>query len=546
MRPDRAEVVADRVVGDLVARHRAHAPAREEPRTEEVPRDRLGLVLVDDPAPEQMADVGRDRVHRPLLAVECKREAVDPLDPEVAVEALLQLVRLPLQPCGQFRIAPDLAREPRAASLRVVDVALDLAHGARRRRERAVAVDDRGVRVLPALVVEPRLRVPALVLDVAIAVEVAVAVDPLEPRARLALEAPHEIGVGGPPFVLVEDDEEERCRVDRAVVGRVRALLEGGELPEAELVQDLPRLGVSERVVALRLEEGERHERRLREVGDERKGLVARDQAVPAEERHEPGKARGRNRLPFPQHGGVEAQRGQVDQAARVDVFERAPGGLERGRARQPFLQARGAFGLRLDVPVAVARTLERVGIAGQRRDDLEAGAPPGVRFDPDAERDALLVELGLAGGRADPRLADVALARIAQDEATFLDVLRARPLLLHRILHLEQVGEVGARLHAHLDLDRLAAVVHDRQVFVEAVADEALPQNRDGRVGVDRPGSAHEEELRGGVLDVVGRERRAGPRRRASASTSRGSACRGRRAPGGRSATHRRRHCGR
>ena len=226
----------------------------------------------------------------------------------------------------------------------------------------------------------------------------------------------------------------------------MRALLERGELPEAELVQDLSRLGVPERVVALRLEEGQRHEGRLREVGDERKRLVARDQAVAAEERHEPGKARGRHRLPLPQHGRVEAQRRQVDQAARVDVLERAPGRLERGRPRQPFLEARGSFRLRLDVAVPVARTLERIGIAGQRRDDLEASAPLGVRFDPDAERDALLVELGLTRGRADPRLADVALARVAQDEAALLDVLRARPLLLHRILDLEQVGEVGAR----------------------------------------------------------------------------------------------------
>ena len=43
----------------------------------------------------------------------------------------LQLRRFLLEPLGQVLVAPVLAREPRAAQLGVVHVALDLADGAR-------------------------------------------------------------------------------------------------------------------------------------------------------------------------------------------------------------------------------------------------------------------------------------------------------------------------------------------------------------------------------------------------------------------------------
>jgi len=96
-----------------------------------VARERLRLRLVDDAAPEQVADVRAQRVDLVAVRVQRECEVAVGLDPEVAVEAALEVGRLLLELVGELRIVPDLAREPGAASLRVVGVALQLAGRAR-------------------------------------------------------------------------------------------------------------------------------------------------------------------------------------------------------------------------------------------------------------------------------------------------------------------------------------------------------------------------------------------------------------------------------
>ena len=164
---------------------------------------------------------------------------------------------------GVVWIVPDLARQPGAAHLGVVGVALQLAGGAREAGQASVAVGDRVPRVLPALVLEARLLVAPLVRDVAVALQVGVVVDPGQGGSRRQLQNAHELRVAGPALVLVQEHHEERRRVDRAVVGRVRPLLERGHLAEAHLVQDPARVLVAEVVAARPLPEAERHEGRL-------------------------------------------------------------------------------------------------------------------------------------------------------------------------------------------------------------------------------------------------------------------------------------------
>ena len=147
-------------------------------------------------------------------------------------------------------VLPDEPRQPRAADLRVVGVALQLAGRPREARQPAVAVRDRVPRVLPALVLEAGLLVAALVPDVAVALEVGVLVDPGERRARLVLEVAHELAVARPALVLVQQHDVERRRVGAAVVGRVRALLERRHLAVAHLVEDAARILVAEVVDA--------------------------------------------------------------------------------------------------------------------------------------------------------------------------------------------------------------------------------------------------------------------------------------------------------
>src|SRR5262250_1589101 len=109
-----------------------------------------------------MADVRRERID--LLLVSVEREGEEPAlgDPEVLVEAALQVRGLLLETRREIGILPDLARQAGAAHLGVVDVALDLAAGARKRRERAVVEADRVPGILPALVLEASLLVAAL------------------------------------------------------------------------------------------------------------------------------------------------------------------------------------------------------------------------------------------------------------------------------------------------------------------------------------------------------------------------------------------------
>ena len=192
--PDGAVVVRERAVPRVVGGHRADAPARPERAVGQRRDHLLGPLRRDDPAPEQVPDVGAHRVDALLLGVE--RERVVPaalVDPERLVEALLQLDGLGLEPLGELRIAPGLAGELRHPLLRVVDVPLHLAGCDRRRREPAVREALRVAGVLPRLVLEPALR-PAPVLDEAVAVEVAVLVDPRERRGAPARAA----SSGGP------------------------------------------------------------------------------------------------------------------------------------------------------------------------------------------------------------------------------------------------------------------------------------------------------------------------------------------------------------
>src|SRR5712691_7560253 len=131
-----------------------------------------------------MPDVRAACVDAPLLGVERKRvEAPAVLDPERLVEAGTKLCRLLLEPFRERAVAPDLARELGEPELRRVHVALHL-DGRDRRLGRAPVVEAlRVARVLPRLVHEAVPGAPE-VLDEAVAVPVAVLVDPGEPPQR--------------------------------------------------------------------------------------------------------------------------------------------------------------------------------------------------------------------------------------------------------------------------------------------------------------------------------------------------------------------------
>src|SRR6185312_8084435 len=76
--------------------------------------------------------------------------------------------------------------------------------------------------------------------------------------------------------------------------------------------------------------------------------------------------------------------------------------------------------------------------------------------------------------------------------------------LLGQLVLHLEQVGEVGARLQTNVQLHGLLVVVDDLDLFLKAVADGAPSDHRQGRVDVDRASGQGQKELHAVIGLVV------------------------------------------
>ena len=155
-----------------------------------------------------------------------------------------------------------------------IDVALDLDERDRALGERAVADADRVGRVLPALVDEAAFGL-ALVLDEAVAVEVAVVVDPVERRERVGPQLVDQLIVSRPALVLIEQHQPQRRGVDRAVVGRVRDLVGACQLARAQLVQDLARLCVAPVVDLGRLEARQERAGVARDLRPDRQQLEA-------------------------------------------------------------------------------------------------------------------------------------------------------------------------------------------------------------------------------------------------------------------------------
>src|SRR6266536_3779886 len=175
-------------------------------------RDRLRLRLVDDAAPEQVSDVRAERIDLLAVAIQRQSEVLAVRDPEISVEASLELSSLLLELRRELWVLPDLAREPRGAPLGVVGVTLELARRPREPRQTTVSVRDGIPRVFPALVLKAGLLVAALVRDVAVAHQVRVLVDPVQCGARLVLQFVDEPAIAGPALVLVQQhDVQRRC-----------------------------------------------------------------------------------------------------------------------------------------------------------------------------------------------------------------------------------------------------------------------------------------------------------------------------------------------
>ncbi len=241
----------------------------------------------------------------------------------------------------------------------------------------------------------------------------------------------------------------------------MRPLFEGRHLAETELVQDLARLLVAERIVRLRLEKRKRAQRRRRELAAEGQGLEAGNEAVAPEERHEPGQARRGQRSRTER--GAEPQRGQVDQAALIGLVERLPRRDQTRRRCDPGFHTLGEL-FAAQLAFRDGRRCFRLRQAFGRLcgaddgHDVDRRAPARMRRKLHLEREAVLGHLaGLA--RQDPGLSMKSVAAVAENELVAVDLPIKLSLFLELVLDLEEVGEVGRRFDLQLELHRVFVV---------------------------------------------------------------------------------------
>ena len=217
---------------------------------------------------------GADRA-RLLLAIEGQRVGAERRIPEALVEPVTQRIGAAPTTTPARAASPSSPAISARAAPRRVDVPLDLAEGDWALGEPAVRVKHRVVRVLPALVHQAFGGLPR-VLDEAVAVEVAVPLDPVDGGGDARPERGDEVAVAGALVVGRRQHDEERRRVVRAVVAPERDLAQRRHFAGARLVQDLAGLRVALRVVLGRL----------------RRGEIARGRRAPAEARSTGTRAR--------------------------------------------------------------------------------------------------------------------------------------------------------------------------------------------------------------------------------------------------------------
>ena len=146
------------------------------------------------------------------------------------------------------------------------------------------------------------------------------------------LKVTDELGVASPPLVLIEEHDPQHRGVGVAVVRRVRALLKGRQLAVPHLVQYPAGVLVAEVIDPRALTLGQGAQRGLGEFTSEWQRLKAGEDAVAAEDCHEPGQPRGGQRVFW--HGErCESQRREVGHAALVDVLQRFPVAVDRRSA---------------------------------------------------------------------------------------------------------------------------------------------------------------------------------------------------------------------
>ena len=166
---------------------------------------------------------------------------------------------------------------------------------------------------------------------------------PADRRPGVGLQAAGQGRVAGLLDVRAEEDQEERGRVDRAVVTPVRHLPEVRQLAVPHLVHDLAGLGHRVRADLGRLGRGERGQGGGGQLGAVGEGEERGEEGVAAQQGQEPRHS-GRRDAQFLAVGARrgDLERGQVGEAPRAGRGQLGPAGREGHALRELALPARG------------------------------------------------------------------------------------------------------------------------------------------------------------------------------------------------------------
>ena len=122
--PDRAVVIAHRVVMRRVGGQGADPPTGEHVRRHQTVAQQLGPLGIDDAGPQAVRGVGRDGGDRRLVPVESLGVELLGIEPELQLEAPAKLGGFARQPFGQRGLAEPL-QDATQPDLRLIDVTLD-------------------------------------------------------------------------------------------------------------------------------------------------------------------------------------------------------------------------------------------------------------------------------------------------------------------------------------------------------------------------------------------------------------------------------------
>ena len=248
-----------------------------------------GAVGPRNAADQDLAGIrGRDPAGL-FVAVEGERIGADVLAPERVLEPLRELRGAAFELARAFGKSQSVGA-PRRELFCGVDVTLYLGERDRSFGEPPVGVEHGVEGILPALVAQSARR-RLEVFDKAVVIAVAGTVDPCERAVDRGPQIAQGVEIAGRLRVAAGQHDEQRRRVDAAVIKPERNLAKRSHFAGAHLVQDFTGLGVGLRVEIGRLMGREPLEDAERDARIEPEALQGGDEAVAAERRRIPGDA---------------------------------------------------------------------------------------------------------------------------------------------------------------------------------------------------------------------------------------------------------------